>query len=91
LAQLDAGPAVVGVADHVDVGLGVEDHREAVAHQRLVVNDGDPDRHGVPASSRPPTGCPVAGPSVASLDTIGSTAHTPKPPPARGPAEKVPP
>ena len=26
LAQLDAEPAVLGVADDVDVGLGIEDH-----------------------------------------------------------------
>ena len=41
-------------------------------------------RHRVPASSRPPTGCPLAGTSVASLGTIGSTARTPKPPSASG-------
>ena len=34
-----ASSAVGGLADHVDVVLGVEDHAEAGAHERLVVGD----------------------------------------------------
>ena len=35
--------AVVGLADDLDVGLRVEDHAEAAAHQLLVVDDDDAD------------------------------------------------
>ena len=37
----------LGLADHVDVVLRVEDHAEAGPHERLVVDDEDPD-HGAP-------------------------------------------
>ena len=40
---LDRLGAVGRLADHVDVLLGVEDHPEAGAHQRLVVGDQDAD------------------------------------------------
>jgi hypothetical protein len=50
-AELDAEPTVLGVTDNFDVGLRVEDHAEAIAHQRLVVDDRDSDGHRVPPSS----------------------------------------
>ena len=40
-------------ADDVDVGLGVEQHRQPGAHDGLVVGDEDPDAHrGVPVRGR---------------------------------------
>ena len=42
---LDRLEAVGGLGDDLDVGLAVEDHAEARAHQRLVVDDQDADRH----------------------------------------------
>jgi hypothetical protein len=47
--------AVAGLPDHGHVGLGVQDHAEAVAHERLVVDDEHADRvsHApAPAASR---------------------------------------
>ena len=41
----DGRPAVGGLADHLDVGLRVEDHAEPGAHDLLVVGDDHPDRH----------------------------------------------
>ena len=40
-----ASRAVAGLADHLEVGLGVEDHAEAAAHERLVVGEHDADAH----------------------------------------------
>ena len=37
--------AVARLADHLDVGLAGEQHREAAADERLVVGDHDSDRH----------------------------------------------
>ena len=37
--------AVRRLADDLDVGLGIEDHPEAGADERLVVDDQDPDGH----------------------------------------------
>ena len=51
--QGQGGASVGGLADHLDVGLGVQDHPEAAAHQGLVVDDEHPDHvaghpgHGV--------------------------------------------
>src|SRR4029453_15665437 len=51
---------VGGRADHFDVGLGVEQHRQPGAHDGLVVGDEDPDAHraapvrGRTASPPPP-------------------------------------
>ena len=40
---VDRLAAVRGLADDLDVGLGVEDHAEAGAHERLVVDEQDAD------------------------------------------------
>ena len=41
--QLDGSPAVSGLADDLDVRLGVEDHREPRADELLVVRHEDPN------------------------------------------------
>jgi hypothetical protein len=43
--------AVAGLADHLDVGLGVQQRAKARPHQRLVVGEQDPD-HRAPAKGR---------------------------------------
>jgi hypothetical protein len=43
--QRDRLAAVGGLGDHVDAGLGVEDHPEPGADELLVVGDEDPDAH----------------------------------------------
>jgi hypothetical protein len=48
---LDRLLAVTRFADHLDVGLGVQDHPEAGPHQLLVVGYDDADAHGRFASS----------------------------------------
>ena len=51
--QADCLAPVGGRADHFDVGLGVEQHRQPGAHDGLVVGDEDPDAHrGVPVRGR---------------------------------------
>ena len=45
LGQRDGLGPVLGLADHLDVGLGLEDRPEPRADQRLVVADEDPDAH----------------------------------------------
>ena len=45
--------AVGGLADHLDVGLGVEQRPEPGPHQRLVVGEHDAD-HGPPVSGTGP-------------------------------------
>ena len=52
LDQRDRLGAVLGLADHLDVVAGVEDHAEAGPHQRLVVGDHDPDGHGAASNGR---------------------------------------
>ena len=53
---------VGGLADHLDVGLRVEDHREAGPDQLLVVGEQHPDRHAGSArisaarTAKPPLG-----------------------------------
>ena len=49
-AAVDRLAPVRRLADDLDVGLGVEDHPEAGADERLVVGDQDPD-HSCGASS----------------------------------------
>ena len=46
--QRDRVRAVDGLADDLDVVLGVEQRAEAGPDQRLVVGHQDPDRHGAP-------------------------------------------
>ena len=36
---------VLGLADHLKVGLSLDEHADTGAHQRLVIGDQDPDRH----------------------------------------------
>ena len=43
--QVDGVAPVGRLADHVDVGLALEDHPEPGAHHRLVVDQHDADRH----------------------------------------------
>ena len=76
---LDRLQAVGGLADDVEVVLGVEDHPEARAHERLVVGDQHPHRAHAAAST------------VVSSATSGSFARIRKPPPRRRPASSSPP
>ena len=76
---LDRLEAVGGLADDVEVVLGVEDHPEAGAHERLVVGDQDAHRAHAAAST------------VVSSATSGSFARIRKPPPRRRPASSSPP
>ena len=48
---VDGCASVGGLADDLDVGLGVEDDAEAGAHERLVVGDQDADHHGAVSRS----------------------------------------
>ena len=52
--------AVAGLADHLDVGLGVEQRPEPGPHQRLVVGQQHPDHarsSAVPTPAAPPRAC----------------------------------
>ena len=71
--------AVAGLADHRQVGLGVEHHPEPGAYQRLVVDDHHPYRHAAAL----PSPVPAAGDS-------GSRARTRQPPASVGPAARLP-
>ena len=60
--------AVLRLADHLDVGLGPEDHAEPGADHRLVVGEQDADAHSAPSgvgsltrTANPP---PAAGPAL---------------------------
>ena len=62
-----ASRAVARLADHLDVVAGVEDHPEALANERLVVGDRDPDAHDAgPVGSRAWTRYPPPGSGPAS-------------------------
>ena len=74
---LDRLQPVGRLADHLEVVLGVEDHPEAGAHERLVV--GDQHAHGAHATA------------ASSSATSGSRARTKKPPPRRRPLSISPP
>ena len=50
--ELDRLAPVGGLADHLDAGLGVEQHVEPGTHQGLVVGHGDADHSGSRASTR---------------------------------------
>ncbi len=64
--ELDSGVAVGGLADDLDVGLGVEDHGQAGTHQILVVGHQHSHRHrrtsvsSSASTAHPPSG---AGPA----------------------------
>jgi hypothetical protein len=62
---------VSGLADHVEVVLGVEERGESGPDEFLVVGQRDPDHRSPPSCESP---------------CSGSRARTVKPPPGRGPA-----
>ena len=72
---LDGVEPVGGLAHDLEVVLGVEDHAEAGAHERLVVGDQQSDAHA----------------TLSSLAAIGRVARTRQPPPSAGPASSSPP
>ena len=51
----DGVGAVDRLAHHLEVGLGLEDHAEPPAHQRLIVGDHHPDRRAVAHAVGPPS------------------------------------
>src|SRR6202000_113100 len=73
--------AAAGLADDLDPGGATEQHRQAAAHERVVVDDHDPDR---PAR---------AGVAVRRrlAHVHGNCAVSWKPPPGSGPWRRVPP
>ena len=50
--RLDGLRAVARLADHLEIGLGVQDQAEAGAHELLVVGEQEADAHGLPRSGR---------------------------------------
>ena len=63
--MLDGGLTVGCVADHDDVGFGLQDHPQSGAHEVLVVGDDDADHWVVPIGSRARTVYPfVSCPAV---------------------------
>ena len=69
---------VGGLADHLEVGLRVEDHPQAAAHERLIVGDQDPD--GLAHAC-------IRSASIARAGARGMNADTANPdPPAAGAA-----
>jgi hypothetical protein len=79
---LDRRVAVGRLADDVDVLLGVEDHAEAGAHQRLVVGDQDADHSGsLATTSNPPpaTGPARSEPSYSRMRSSIPTSPWPEP------------
>ena len=82
-----------GLADHVEVGLGVEDHAEAGADQGLVVGDEDADAHaaslsfGIVARTRKPPPYRRAGLEVAATQR-DALAHARAGPARRGPRRR---
>ena len=65
--HVDRLHAVDGLADHVDVVLGVEDHPEAGADERLVVGDHDAHAHALASSgSRGAPAASAASPRLAA-------------------------
>src|SRR5215470_20320468 len=74
--QADRLPAVLGLADDLQVRPGFQDHPEPAADQGLVIAQQHPDGHDGPALPRAST---------------GKATLTAKPPPGRGPAWHVPP
>src|SRR5262249_58172731 len=88
LRHADPGRPVGGLAGHLDVRLGIEDHPEAHAEQGLVIDEQDPDHPASPPSrrSRAETFQPPGwrGPAPASPPPPGirpCIPLTPPPPP----------
>ena len=79
--QLDRLRAIRGLADDLDVVLGLQDHPEPGAHQLLIVDHEDTDR---PSCHRTP-------PVGTAARSSGSRARTRNPPPGCGPASRSPP
>jgi hypothetical protein len=50
--EFEGGAPVVGLADDLHVGLGLEDHAQPAAYERLVVGDQDADHEPVRSSGR---------------------------------------
>ena len=59
--ELDGLAPVGGLADDLDVGGRAQQHREAAAHERLVVGDRDPDHSGTPRTGAGDDAEPAAG------------------------------
>ncbi len=82
----EGGLAVVGLAHHLDVRLGVEQRPKARPDQRLVVGEQDPD-HAAPSSGsvartrKPPSGRGPASSSPPSADARSRMPRIPLPPP----------
>ncbi len=81
--EVEGGRAVVGLADDLDVVLGVEEHAEPGAHERLVVGQHDPD-HDRPSHVAPHQEAAARlGPGLeAPAGRLGPLAHAPQPQPA---------
>ncbi len=86
------------LAHDLEVGLGADDHGESGAHERLVVDDHDPNGHAAPGEFRGAEVEADADDEVAAdalvADVIactGRVARTANPPPARGPVSTCPP
>src|SRR5262249_1504833 len=78
----DGLPAVHGLADDLDVGLGVQQHGEPGPHHALVVGHHHADRHAASSGSWS---------SSEGLAPSGSPAGTRTPLSAAGPASRCPP
>ena len=82
--------AVGRLADHLEVGLGVDDHGEPAAHQLLVVGDDDADGPGVchdgngrrASTAKPPPGAGPASSAPPSTATRSRIPTRPCPPPS---------
>src|SRR6185295_2710957 len=75
---------VGGLAHHLEVVGGVDEHVEPGADQRLVVREQDPDHGRAPS-------CSACSACAATVPPRGSRAATRKPPAGPGPASTVPP
>ena len=74
----------------VKPGLGLEDHPQALAHHRLVVDEGDARHEASVAASS--SGAPrLFAVGTSRRPGTGSSRPTRQPPPRRGPAWNVPP
>ena len=90
---LDRLGAVGRLGDDLEVRLGVEDHLQPVAHERMVVGDEDPcdegDRHRLsppPPGTSSRTSTPPSGPGLIATapPTINARSRMPRKPPPSG-------